>query len=101
MATSFRETDSARQDVTRRAPAGVHRSTETKSAFKTTEMVMTLVFVVAVLVAAYINNTDSFSRNDGWILAAIVMTGYIVSRGIAKAGVREPYIEDQDSVSNR
>ena len=33
-----------------------------------------------------------------WLLVAIVGVGYIVSRGLAKAGSREPYWADQDDL---
>lgn len=74
----------------------VRRFTETKAGYKTTEFILALVFVIAVVVAAYVSGEDSVSRDDGWRYAAIVLTGYLVSRGLAKAGTREPYTEDID-----
>ena len=49
-----------------------------------------LLFVAAVLVATYADN-DSLSRDDGWIVAGLAVAAYIVSRGLAKLGSREPY----------
>jgi hypothetical protein len=49
-----------------------------------------LALVVAVLVAAYVNDNDSLGHQQGWLYASIVASAYIVSRGLAKLGVREP-----------
>jgi hypothetical protein len=76
----------------RRPPA--RRFTETKSGFKTSEMLVMLLFVAGVLIATYTDD-DTLSHQDGWMIAAIVAAAYIVSRGLAKLGVREPYIEER------
>ena len=70
--------------------------TETKNGFKTSEFIMMLVFVVAVLVAAYADGEDSLGHEDGWMFAAVAAAGYIVSRGLAKLGTREPYTADEE-----
>ena len=70
--------------------------TETKNGFKTSEFVMMLVFVVAVLVAAYADGEDSLGHAEGWLFAAVVAAGYIVSRGLAKLGTREPYTAHEE-----
>ena len=69
----------------------VRSFTETKLGFKTSEFLMMLIFVVGVLVAAYASNADAISREDGWRFASFVAAAYIVSRGFAKLGTREPY----------
>ena len=69
----------------------VRSFTETKLGFKTSEFLMMLIFVVGVLVAAYASNADALSREDGWRFASFVAAAYIVSRGLAKLGTREPY----------
>jgi hypothetical protein len=69
--------------------------TESKAGFKTSEFAMMLIFAVAVIVAAYASNADALSREDGWRFASFVAVAYIVSRGLAKLGVREPYDEDR------
>jgi hypothetical protein len=69
--------------------------TETKNGFKTSEFLMMLVFVVAVLVAAYADGEDSLGHKEGWLFAAVAAGAYIVSRGLAKLGVREPYTEEE------
>ena len=69
--------------------------TETKAGFKTTEFYVMLVFVAGVLLATYAD-MDSLARDDGWFFAALAVAAYIVSRGLAKLGSREPYTEDRD-----
>ncbi|MGI8756621.1 MAG: hypothetical protein ACR2MB_12335 [Acidimicrobiales bacterium] len=77
-----------------RRPAGLRTFTEAKAGQKTTEFLMTVVFVIAVLIAAYLNNSDAISRSDGWRYAVIAVAAYSVSRGLAKLGTREPYTDD-------
>jgi hypothetical protein len=72
----------------------VRTFTETKLGFKTSEFLMMLIFVVGVIVAAYASNADALSREDGWRFASFVAAAYIVSRGLAKLGTREPYERD-------
>jgi hypothetical protein len=78
--------------------AGTHRTvrsfTETKLGYKTSEFLMMLIFVVGVIVAAYASSADALSREDGWRFASFVAAAYIVSRGLAKLGTREPYDRD-------
>ena len=75
-------------------------STETKSAFKTTEMVAYVVVLVGLLIAGavtkasqYGGNHDAFRADRVWLYATILTIGYMVSRGLAKAGSRQPYDE--------
>lgn len=72
----------------------VRRSTETKAGPKTTEFVFMVLFIVAVLVATYIDDNDSLAKENGWLYAAIVAAAYMISRGLAKLGVRDPYTEE-------
>ena len=55
---------------------------------------MMLIFAVGVIVAAYASNSDALSREDGWRFASFVAAAYIISRGLAKLGTREPYERD-------
>ena len=64
--------------------------TETKAGFKTTEFVMMLLVVVAILIATYVADAD-LGANEGWRYISWVAVAYIVSRGIAKAGTPEPH----------
>jgi len=75
-------------------------STETKSAFKTTEMVAYVVVLVGLLIAGAVTkasqygaNHDAFRADRVWLYATILTVGYMVSRGLAKAGSRQPYDE--------
>jgi hypothetical protein len=65
--------------------------TETKAAFKTTEFVVYFVAVVGVLVAsALVGNSDGrgdvFLADKAWFYVTLLTIGYLVSRGLAKAG---------------
>jgi hypothetical protein len=70
--------------------------TESKLGVKTSEFYMMLIFIAGVLIAAYMDGDDSFAREDGWRLASFVAVAYIVSRGLAKLGNREPYQPEQN-----
>jgi hypothetical protein len=69
-----------------------HRAdyTETKAFFRTSEFWFAVLGVVAVLLAAYNDGGDSMTRDDGWRYAAFIAIGYMVARGLAKAGTKEP-----------
>jgi hypothetical protein len=72
-------------------------STETKAAFKTTEFFAFLGAVVAVLIAAaVIDNSDAggFGARQAWLYVSVLTVGYMVSRGLAKSGSRDPYDAD-------
>jgi len=77
-------------------------ATETKQAFKTTEFWAMVVVVVGILVAAAAikggdtAGTDEFIARQAWLYVAIVAVGYMISRGLAKSGSREPYDADAD-----
>jgi hypothetical protein len=88
-----------------RAGRGVVRrlSTETKQAFKTTEFWAMVVVIVGILAAAATikggdtaPGTDEFIARQAWLYVAIVAVGYMISRGLAKSGSREPYDADRD-----
>ena len=80
--------------------------TETKQAFKTTEFWAMLGIIVGILFASWIVGDDGGSAGDGdafpavraWLYVAIVASADIVSRGLAKAGSREPYWADRDDL---
>lgn len=73
---------------------------ETKSALKTTEFYVWLVVSIAILIAAAVtdNGDDNqrFGADHAWLYVAIVTAAYIVSRGLAKAGVHRHDHEDND-----
>jgi len=79
---------------------GVHarRPTETKASLKTTEFIAYLAVLAGIFIAGAVtkagsNANDVFRANQVWLYAAIVTVGYMISRGLAKSGSREPYIE--------
>jgi hypothetical protein len=57
---------------------------ETKWAPLTTEFWAMVALIIVILIAAAIS--DSLNDVRAWTLVTIIGTGYIVSRGIAKAG---------------
>jgi hypothetical protein len=69
-----------------------HRTyTETKLGTKTTEFYAMIIAIVGILVATYADTSDTLTKNDGMRYATFVAVAYIVSRGLAKLGTREPY----------
>jgi hypothetical protein len=94
-----------RADTSRRGiGAGLSRlATETKAAFKTTEFYAYVVTFALILIAgAQIkekNNVDAFRADKVWLYITILTVGYMVARGLAKSGSREPYW--QESGQNR
>ena len=73
----------------------VHRadsreSTETKSSYKTTELIVYVLAVLGVLIASAIID-NSFGADPAWRYVTYLTVGYMISRGLAKAGSREPY----------
>jgi hypothetical protein len=73
-------------------------TTETKAAFKTTEFYIYLIAVAAVLIASHLIDTseghnDYFPGDKAWLYVVLLTIGYLLSRGLAKTGSREPYDE--------
>ncbi|MEU1037796.1 hypothetical protein ACFYP4_28800 [Streptomyces sp. NPDC005551] len=84
--------------------AATHRprrlSTETKAAFKTTEFFAYVAAVVAVLIASLVvgsedGHLDYFRADKAWWYIVILTVGYMISRGLAKSGSRDPYDESR------
>jgi uncharacterized membrane protein AbrB (regulator of aidB expression) len=82
MATATRDDVGYKAEAVGDRATGVHD--ETKWAPLTTEFWAMLVLILATLIAAAIS--DSLDDVRAWTLVAVIGTGYIVSRGIAKAG---------------
>jgi hypothetical protein len=78
----------------------VRLTTETKAAFKTTEFFAYLAVLAGILIAgAVVDNADGstdFGATQVWLFATILTVGYMISRGLAKSGSREPYDADRD-----
>lgn len=71
--------------------------TETKASFKTTEFVAYLAVLAGILISAGVvdeANAGGFGAKQAWLYATILTVGYMVSRGLAKAGSCQPYDED-------
>jgi hypothetical protein len=80
----------------RPASAQPRRSTETKASFKTTELIVYVAAVIGVLLASWLVKTtnthvDYFRADKAWFYIVLLSIGYMVSRGLAKAGSREYY----------
>ena len=78
---------------TRERDAGLQRSTETKASTKTSEFFVYLVGAAAILIASLI--MDGFNATEGWMYFTFLSIGYMISRGLAKSGSREPYRADR------
>ena len=75
-------------------------STETKSFFKTSEWWTYVAILVALLIAGNSiegeeGGADIFAADKVWLYVTILTVGYLISRGIAKAGSREPYWDER------
>jgi hypothetical protein len=57
---------------------------ETKPAFRTTELIVLVVTVIAVLVTSAV--ADDVDGRLAWTLVTALSIGYMLSRGIAEAG---------------
>lgn len=71
-------------------------STETRQSFKTSEFWVYVLASAAILIAGLVTkagdaNDDRLQANQAWLFFAIVTAGYLLSRGLAKSGSREPY----------
>jgi hypothetical protein len=85
--------------VTPRSPTR-RLSTETKASFKTTEFFTYLAAVAAVLIAAMIvdeANDGGLGAQQAWLYVTLLTVGYMVSRGLAKSGSRDPYDADDST----
>lgn len=70
---------------------------ETKPAFKTTEFVAYMIVVLGVLIASIVVDGDGgaggdfFRADRAWLYVVMLTIGYMVSRGLAKAGSRSSH----------
>ena len=96
MATTMRDDGDVRTRTNPVVRTERRTFTEAKNGFKTSELFITVLFVAGVLFATYLDS-DSLAREDGWRFAAFAVMAYVVSRGLAKLGVREPYATDRDA----
>ena len=78
---------------TQPAHVAPRRGSETKAAFKTTEFIAYVVAVIGVMIASFLVSTtdaheDYFRADRAWFYIVLLSIGYMVSRGLAKAGSR-------------
>ena len=73
----------------RERDTGLERSTETKASTKTSEFFVYVAAAAAILIASLI--VDGFNATEGWMFFTFLSIGYMISRGLAKSGSREPY----------
>ena len=76
-------------------------TTETKSALKTTEFYAYVAVLAGVLIAGLLTKAgdghdDRLTSNQAWLYASILTVGYVISRGLAKSGSREPFTDGDD-----
>jgi hypothetical protein len=76
-------------------------STETKHSSKTSELYAYIAATIGVLIAGLVtkagdNGNDVLRAHDVWLFVTILTAGYLLSRGLAKSGSREPYTDDGD-----
>ena len=83
---ALRERSRARPDLDRFA------ADETKASLKTTEFWAMVVVIAAILIASAIS--DSLGDVRAWTLVAAVAIGYLISRGLSKAGTKYTGAED-------
>ena len=80
------------------------RGEETKPSFKTTELIVYVLAVIGVLVASNMvgdgaanDGGDYFAADKAWWYITLLTIGYMISRGLAKAGSRS---NDHDARTN-
>ena len=81
-------------------------STETKASAKTSELYAYVVVLVGLLLAGLMTmagdgHDDRLQADQVWLYASILTFGYMVSRGLAKSGSRDPYWNDSGDNRNR
>jgi len=73
----------------------VYEHSEARRSFGTSEFWIFIVMTAALLMATYTESSDSLSREEGWRYAAALGVGYLLSRGLAKAGSSEPRVRNR------
>ena len=83
--------------------SGRRLSTETKAAVKTTEFMAYLAMLVGLFIAGAVTSggvdgrgvrhADAFPAHQVWLYASVLTIGYMISRGLAKAGSKQHYDE--------
>jgi nucleoside recognition membrane protein YjiH len=76
-------------------------STETKASTKTTELIVYVLAVLAVIITAYAvgddnGGADPFGAEHAIRYITFLTIGYMVARGLAKSGSRDYYDSDRN-----
>ena len=91
--TTDSTTTTPRYTAGAKAPRRTTEAKETKSAFKTTELIVFVLSVLGVLIAAAVTDNgddgQGFGARSAWLYVTLLSIGYMISRGLAKAGSRE------------
>ncbi len=79
--------------VPRTTYTGERVTEETKPAYKTTELMVFVAAVIAVLIASAVvgddaRGIDRFPADQAWLYVTLLAIGYMISRGLAKSGAR-------------
>ena len=78
-------------------------TTETKASLKTTELIFYVLTVAGVLIASLVvddhDDGVGFDTQEAWFLVTLLTIGYMISRGLAKAGTK--YAGGEDPLDNR
>lgn len=100
------EVGTSRRGTFESTGTAVRLSTETKHSLKTTEFFAMLALIAGILIASWLVGDDSggaggedaFPAVRAWLYVAIVGSAYMISRGLAKAGSRDPYWADRGDI---
>ena len=89
-------TDGVRGGIARRV------STETKHSSKTSEFYAYIAVLAGILLAGVLTKAgdghdDRLQSAQVWLYVTLLTLGYLLSRGLAKSGSREPYRDDDRS----
>jgi hypothetical protein len=68
-------------------------STETKHSTNTSELIVFVLVVIGILIASMLVD-QSFGAEPAWRYITFAAVGYMISRGLAKSGSRDPYRSD-------
>ena len=88
-------------DFDQTATKTVFTTTETKPSFKTTELIAYVVAVIGGLVASAMVDKSDFGTQEAWFYVTLLTIGYMISRGLAKAGSYEKEHHTTDTHAGR
>ena len=95
------QTFDARADVDNVDNRARRLTTETKAAFKTTELIVYVLAVAGVLIASALTDNgqdgQGFGAEHAWFFVTLLTIGYMISRGLAKSGTK--YAGGQDPLN--